>query len=126
MEAATYGETLAWFKGHEKPEVVLLIADQKSLMKILVAWGSLSLRARSELSPFPTGDENDRWKWLWDNTDFDMFPLCEKLGVPEQYLKGLMPLLIGNRVVYPDGTIHSLAQRYLNSSVLRLFIDLKA
>jgi hypothetical protein len=71
-----------------------------------------------------TGDsENDVWDWLWKNTGFSLTELKAKTGVPysESVLKQKMKPLIGNRILYPDGTVNSFVQRYLRGEVAKLF-----
>ena len=38
MPEDSYGQKLSYFKENEKPEVVLLVADDPSRIKIAVAW----------------------------------------------------------------------------------------
>ena len=45
----------------------------------------------------------------------------QKSGVSSYGLDGKMKVLIGNRVLYPDGTINSFVQRYLRDRVLKSF-----
>ncbi len=45
-----YEEKLNLFKENEKPEVVLLIADDTERIKIVVAWANSAIRRRKRLS----------------------------------------------------------------------------
>ena len=49
--------------------------------------------------------------------------LIEKLGISfsESGLESKMKHVIGNSVLYPDGTVNSFVQRYLREQVLKLF-----
>jgi hypothetical protein len=60
---------------------------------------------------------------LWKNTKVNLTELKEKTGVPysESVLESKLKPLIGNRILYPDGTINSFVQRYLRERVLKLF-----
>jgi hypothetical protein len=60
---------------------------------------------------------------MWANTKFSMADLKEKVGISfsELSLENKMKPLIGNRVIYPDGTVNSFVQRYLREQVLKLF-----
>ena len=62
-------------------------------------------------------------EWLWQNTKFSRSELKEKVGIPfaESALENKMKPLIGNRILYPDGTVNSFAQRYLREQVVKLF-----
>jgi hypothetical protein len=118
-----YTEKLAWFKQNEKPEAVLLIADNSELIKIVVAWKSLVVRHANKLTGFPGGPESEAWAWLWENTTYSLKELKEKIGtsLSEIALENKMRPLIGNRIIYPDGTVNSFVERYLRERVLKLF-----
>ena len=120
---ALYSEKLAWFKQNEKPEVVLVIADNVELIKIAVAWTNLEVHSTAVVSILDSRSENEIWKWLWENTSYSLTELKEKAGVryTESVLVQKMQPLIGNRILYPDGTINSFVQRYLREKVIRLF-----
>jgi hypothetical protein len=118
-----YTEKLAWFKQNEKPEAVLLIADNPELIKIVVAWTSLDVRRVDNLTRLPSESESEIWEWLWQNTKYSLSELKEKIGISfsEIALENKTKPLIGNRVIYPDGTVNSFVQRYLRGRVLKLF-----
>ena len=63
------------------------------------------------------------WEWLWGNARFSRAELKEKIGIPfsEIALENKLRPLIGNRIIYPDGTVNSFVQRYLREQVLKLF-----
>jgi len=45
-----YTEKLAWFKQNEKPEAVLLVADNPERIKLVVAWSNLDVRRAERLT----------------------------------------------------------------------------
>lgn len=123
MNNDSYRERLAWFKRNEKPEVVLLIADNPELTNIVVAWTNLEVKRAEKLTELGGESESDLWRWLWENAEYSRATLIEKIGVSysELGLEGKLKLLIGNRILYPDGTVNSFVQRYLRDRVLKLF-----
>ena len=123
MNEDLYTEKLAWFKQNEKPEAVLLVADNPERIKLVVAWSNLDVRRAERLTELRGESENEVWEWLWENTKYSRAELKEKIGVPlsELSLGIKMRPLIGNRVLYPDGTVNSFVQRYLREQVLKLF-----
>jgi hypothetical protein len=123
MSEAIFTEKLAYFKQNEKPEVVLLIADNPELTKIIVAWTNISVERINELIPLPNDSEREIWKWLWQNSKYSLTELKEKadISVADYVLENKMKPLIGNRILYPDGTINSFIQRFLKERVIRLF-----
>ncbi len=116
-----FSERLQQLKRNESPEAVLSVADDPELMKIVVAWTSLDVRPVGKLTDSP--DESDRkvWEWLWANTEYSVDDLAEKSGLTARLVERKLRLLIGNRVLYPDGTVNSFVQRYLRERVLKLF-----
>ena len=118
-----YTEKLAWFKQNEKPEAVLLIADNPELIKIVVAWTSLDVKRAGKLARLSGESESEIWEWLWQNTKYSLSELKEKIGISfsEIALENKTKPLIGNHIIYPDGTVNSFVQRYLREQVLKLF-----
>jgi len=119
----SYTDKLNWFKQNEKPEVVLLIAENPDLVKIVVAWTSLDVRRVDKLTGLPGGSESEAWEWLWENTTYNLRELKEKIGTPfsEIALENKIKPLIGNRIIYPDGTVNSFVERYLREQIVKLF-----
>ena len=118
-----YTEKLTWFKQDEKPEAVLLITDNPDLIKIVVAWVSLDVKRAEKLTRLPGESKSEIWEWLWQNTKYRLSELKEKIGVSfsELVLENKLKPLVGNRIIYPDGTVNSFVQRYLREQVLKLF-----
>ena len=118
-----FTEKLAYFKQNEKPEVVLLIADSPELIKIIVTWAILDVIRAEKFTGLPGDSEREVWEWLWKNTTFSLAELKEKADIPfaESVLGKKMKPLIGNHILYPDGTVNSYIQRYLKERVVKLF-----
>ena len=116
-------EKLNWFKQNERPEVVLLLADNPDLIKIVVAWTNLDINRDGKLTDSPGESESEAWEWLWGNATYSLRELKEKIGtsLSEIALENRMKPLIGNRIIYPDGTVNSFAERYLREQVVKLF-----
>lgn len=123
MAEDLYAEKLAWFKQNEKPEVVLLLADNLDLVKIVVAWTSLDVKRADKLTGLRSESESEAWEWLWQNTNYPLSELKDKIGTSfsESSLENKLKPLIGNRIIYPDGTVNSFVQRYLREQVAKLF-----
>ncbi len=123
MKEDLYTEKLAWFKQNERPEVVLLVSDNLEFIKIVAAWTNLDVRRVDRLTELTGETESEVWEWLWENAKFSRTELKEKIGIPfsESAIEGKMRPLIGNRILYPDGTVNSFVQRYLREQVVKLF-----
>jgi len=120
MDQSDYAKVLEWFKENEKPEPVLLVANTPRQLRIVVAWTNMAVKRARRLSKPRSSAETDRWDWLWENTRFSRKELLAKSASPEDCLDTNLSILIGNRVLYPDGTINSFVQRYLHERVLKL------
>ena len=121
MNEDVYAEKLAYFKENEKPEVVLLIGDDLDLAKIIVAWTNTTVMRAKKLSPLRGDSESELWEWLWKNAAYSHEELLARSALFEHNFEKKMTPLIGNRVLYPDGTVNSFVQRYLRDRVLKLF-----
>ena len=120
MSDDTFAEKLEWFKQNEKPEGVLLIADNAQLIRIAVAWTNTTVK-RTE-NPGKPGDlsEAEMWDWLWEHAQYSRKELVQKSSLSQYGFDHKMRTLVGNRVLYPDGTVNSYVQRYLREKVLKL------
>ena len=127
MNEDLYGEKLSWFKEYESPEAVLLVAGNLEYIKIIIAWTKLNVERAEPLTDLTSESVNEVWEWLWTNVKYSRSDLVEKAGIPfsELVLERKLKPLIGNRILYPDGTVNSFVQRYLRQQVLNLF-DAKA
>ena len=123
MTEDLYDQKLAWFKQNERPEAVLLVADNPERIKLAVAWTNLEVRRAEKLTELKGQSENGVWEWLWENAKYSRAELIDKSGISfsESGLGSKMKPLIGNRILYPDGTVNSFVQRYLREQVLKFF-----
>lgn len=123
MEEDVYDQKLAWFKQNERPEAVLLMADNPERIKIVIAWTNLEVHRVEKLTELRSESKSEVWEWLWKNTRYSQAELIDRIGISfsESGLESKMGPLIGNRILYPDGTINSFVQRYLREQVLKLF-----
>ena len=116
-----FTEQLDWFKSQEKPETVLLVADETQRLKILIAWTNTKISFKETSGAPAEFDEHESWQWLWNQIAFNHDELKEKSDSSNVSLDKQLQFLIGNRLIYPDGTINSFVQRYLRQKVLKLF-----
>ena len=121
MREDIFATKLQWFKENEKPEVVLLVADNPELVRIVVAWTNTKVDRTENVSALRDQSENSAWEWLWANARFCEDELLAKSGQSRYTFNQELTKLIGNRILYPDGTINSFVQRYLREKVLNLF-----
>ncbi len=123
MAEDLYTEKLGGFKRSERPEVVLLLADNPELVRIIVAWMNLGVERTSKLTSLLGESESEVWEWLWENTRFDLNELKDGIGASYSgiTLKNRLKSLVQNHIIYPDGTVNSFVERYLRDRVAKLF-----
>ena len=121
MDDGLYEAKLQWFKENEKPEVVLFVGDDATLTKIALAWTNATVKRSPEVSPLHGDCESEAWNWLWENASYSRQDLLARSGAFEHGFAAKLNILIGNRILYPDGTVNSFVQRFLREKVLRLF-----
>ena len=115
-------ERLSEFKGQERPEAVLLLAEDPELIRITVAWTNTNTAQPKKFTRPPQKDDgHEWWEWLWHNRTYSRQEVMEKGAYVELRFDRKFRTLIGNRLIYPDGTVNSFAQRYLREKVLKLF-----
>jgi hypothetical protein len=92
-------------------------------VKIVVAWTNIDIKPIRNLTEAPSNCEVESWEWLWGNAAYSLKELKEKTGtsLSENALGNKLKPVIGNRIIYPDGTVNSYVERYLRDQVLKLF-----
>jgi len=125
MRRSAWLEKLNGFKDNERPEAVLLVAGNSQLTRIVVAWTNMDVSRARKLTKCNGSDDETVWYWLWENVTYSKEEFTSKSGVAEATFENKLNALIGNRVLYPDGTINAFVQRYLRAKVLRL-LDVRA
>ena len=123
MTENLFNEKLNLFKQNEKPEAVLIIANNPELIRISIAWTNIQVKQNLILTELSEESDAQVWLWLWENTNFKLAELKNNSGVSysETVLQDKLKLLIGNKVLFPDGSVNSFVQRYLRECVAKLF-----
>jgi len=119
--AGVYDEQLQWFKDSERPEAVLVVAGNRDIERIVLAWPNIRVKRKRRVAALEGSSEKEMWAWLWGNTSYSAEELAEVGNVSVDALDRKMKALVGNRVLYPDGTVHSFVMRYLRQRTLDLF-----
>jgi len=123
----TFGEALAHFKAKDSIEPLVVLSDDASLRKALVAWRSVSFEYgdASEGSPSAAkgtpqdAEDADIWNWMWSITTFDLKRWGIVAGLKEMQVESVFERLKGLRLIYPDGTASPKALQYLNVIVTK-------
>ena len=121
MAKNKWKETLKRLKAKERPEAVLLMAGQAELARIAVAWMQTKFSQPRRLTKLTGASDEAAWTWLWENVRYDKAQLLARIPNANARTQKNIDALIANRVLYPDGTVHPLVERYLGEMVLKLF-----
>lgn len=113
----TFIEILQEFKENESVEDVLPVMDDLSLQKILIAWPKISISHISTKKTAPS-TKNELWHWLWEQIEFEQDEITEITGIKYDLPK-MFKILIGNRIIYPDGSISLNASKILKNILRR-------
>jgi len=121
MRKNLWSARLTEFKQREKPETVLMVAGSADLMRIAVAWpGTLVVKKRRVL-PCRCDEPESMWRWLWDSVAFSKEEFFGRVPGATEKTEQKFAALVANRVLYPDGTLNSFVEKYLQERVLTLF-----
>ncbi len=111
------GKILGDFKKSESAESIIPLVDSEELRNGVVAWKSIVVTYK-KMTDCKESDEAAKWEWMWTQIDFDVRNFGIVAGVSPQYAANLYMRLKGLRLIYPDGTINSIAAKYLVGLVM--------
>jgi len=123
----TFKEALERFKQDENAETVMPITEDPSLRNGILAWQSMPIEYDSELE-CPSDIEDDEkklWEWLWDSVKFDYNRFAVVTGCKAYDIQDMLLRLRSLQLIYPDGTINSLAKTYLKGIVAAQLVKMQ-
>jgi len=114
----TLGETQAHFKKNEDVEVIAPLMEDERLRAGVVAWKSVVVTFKDN-EPCGEGlSDAAQWEWMWSKVEFDSRSFGIVAGCKAQETSDLFARMKGLRLIYPDGTIHQLATKYLQAMIM--------
>jgi len=111
----TFGDLLKAFKNSSKEQEALenvVALDDPALRGGLLAWQSMITDYNLEQT-CPCLDSKRQWEWMWQNTKFDAKNFAMIAGIKEYETHDMIERLRALRLIYPDGTVNSVARFYL-------------
>lgn len=109
------------FKTNETPESVLVVGDDPDLIKVVLSWPNIPIcRVEDDIAFIEEWNDINKWEWLWRCVQYRKSDLEKAVGNSHN-LDKKVKVLITNRILYPDGTVHSYVTRYLRDRVVKLF-----
>lgn len=117
-------ELLKAFRAAERPEhVAVLLHDDEGWnaesMRVLTAWEHTEHRWTHPKTTPPDGDAptTRAWRWLVSGWDIDITAVADAADVSRTVAQAKIDMLIGNRLIYPDGGMHHAAHAALKVHV---------
>jgi len=112
-------ELLSIFKSGEEPEVLVQISNDPHLQNAMVAWQCTIVDWPTDGGEqCPESDRKRQWAWLWQQIKYDSKTFGATAGLKEHEVNAVLTRLINLRLVYPDGTISSLAKRFIQGMIM--------
>jgi len=121
MKQNGFERVLQYFKDHEQPESVLMVAGSMSLIRIILCWSRVKIRQIGPLKACNTRGDEEKWAWLWSNVSYRRDHLLASIPSATDRTEKELDALIASRILYPDGTINSFVQKYLQQRTLQVF-----
>ena len=119
MSRTVFDRILAEFKAKEVPEAILVVGEDLWMTRLALAWPYVSLTAIEPAMSFSKHwSEVGKWNWLWRNVRYSSEAVFDVAG--RSCLDNQLYALIANRILYPDGTVHSYVTRFLRDRVVKL------
>jgi hypothetical protein len=119
-------DLIAAFQAAEQNEAAAVLLDDKDgfdapALRVLAAWGTRSHRWTSPPRRCP---DNGRatpaaYAWLVSGLEVDYHAVAEAAGVSLAVARAKVRVLLGNRLVYPDGSLARIARATLQASIAK-------
>jgi hypothetical protein len=110
-----HSEAIDWFRKSEDVESVLVLlgkeSSQVNLRKVALAFAKVPVK-RHEEKDLDEGPE--LWEQLWDAVQVDLDQLGRISGTRSECAR-YVEMLKGYRLIYPDGTLSTVAQKALKA-----------
>jgi hypothetical protein len=101
-------DVIGVFRALEESDDAIVVLGDEQAMKVLVAWSHTDQEWERPSTPVPPtthGKLGKLWAWVVSGWDVDEQAIARLAGVPRSVAHEKLAVLIGNRLVYPDGTI---------------------
>jgi len=115
---SSFGEVLAAFKANEEAENIVAIIEDEELQNGMIAWKSVRIKYHAASECDIQQSPVERWEWLWNQIEYDANSFGVVAGAKAQDIGRLLSRLRGLRLIYPDGTINTLARQYLQTIIM--------
>lgn len=109
MATLSFAEAMAMIKADENQTVATLVINDKALQAIIACWPMVM----REVSADPVPADQATLEHLWAQVRFDEHEVMELSGLSSGVALAALRRARGNRLIYPDGSVHRIAQGVL-------------
>ena len=113
MAAVSFAEAVARLREGENKEVATLVLRDRGLQAVVACW-PLVRRSVPAVGEVPEGASMDD---LWARVVFDEREVSELSGLPSGVALSALRRAKGNRLIYPDGSVHQVAKIVLQKMI---------
>jgi hypothetical protein len=129
-EVVSLAKLLATFRGVETQETSLVILGDDEAVKVLIAWSNVDnewTQPETRVPDATVGKLGKLWSWILSGWDVDTRKVSRLAGVTEAIAHVKLEILMGNRLIYPDGQMSKGARTALMAhTAIKLGIKQKA
>lgn len=107
---------LAVFRSLERSDDAIVVLGDDAAMRVLVAWSHLDQSWQRPATAQPQaihGRLGRLWDWVVAGWELDARAVSRVAGVPMATAHKKLSVLVGNRLIYPDGSMSTAVQRAL-------------
>lgn len=112
MAALSFAAAVARLKADENKEVAALVLRDRPLQAVIACWPMV----RRSVAPGEV-TEDAALEDLWAAVSFDEREVVELSGCPAGLALAALRRARGNRLIYPDGSVHSIAKVVLQRMI---------
>lgn len=110
-------DVLAPFRALEANEDAIPILGDEAALKCLAAWSKTDhrwVKPKTRPPRFTHGNHAVVWEWMVGGWRLDLAGVAKRAGLSERTVHEKMAMLVGNRLMYPDGSMSKAAKTALN------------
>jgi hypothetical protein len=108
MQVFRLEDALAVFRGVEDNQDAVVVIGDDDAMRVLVAWTHVDndwYPPSTACPPLVHGKLAAAWDWIRAGWDLNERKISKLAGVPTSVARAKLDVLIGNRLIYPDGSL---------------------
>ena len=124
MSGSSFEDILQDFKASKDTTNIIPLLSEEDAQKLVVAWPKVVI-TRIPVKGSPPESQNERWQWIWNHVKWSESDLRDISGLPEVKFKRVFNIVKGNRLIFPDGTVSSNAESYLQNLSLSAVTRIK-